>query len=139
LIIVTGSCNNFEPSGKNLPDKSLETVLLANRALLKSVSNANAVLDSIDYYRKITPLNLENGQEDFASRMKELTQYVKTTEARITKIERDLKISRKQTDGYLLMVLALKDEVALRDQELKHLADSASRMKAVFTSASISQ
>jgi hypothetical protein len=69
--------------------------------------------------------------------MKALTQYVKETEAKISRIERDLKITRKETDAYLLMVLALKDEVALRDEELRHLSDSVARSKSILTTVSI--
>jgi hypothetical protein len=138
LIVVLAGCNNLKHSSVDESKESLETVLKANHILLKSMTEVNSTLDSIDYYRKSSALITSDDQPiGLTDRMKALTQYVKETEAKISRIERDLKITRKETDAYLLMVLALKDEVALRDEELRHLSDSVARSKSILTTVSI--
>ncbi len=121
LIVVgflSGCDKEEKPDNSQLLARvdSLETALEASNYTIGLLGEIGTYMDSIDSNRKWIQLNLETGlsQDNYVARMKSINQYVKKAEWMIGELE-------KTRGAYATQVKRLKNEITLRDENIKAL------------------
>jgi chromosome segregation ATPase len=121
LIVVgflSGCDKEEKPDNSQLLARvdSLETALEASNYTIGILGEIGTYMDSIDSNRKWIQLNLETGlsQDNYVARMKSINQYVKKAEWMIGELE-------KTRGAYATQVKRLKNEITLRDENIKAL------------------
>ena len=89
------------------------------------------LLDSIDANRNSLRTNLSEGTsyEEFTTRLKDINEFVKMSEEKISLIQNALKDSKHEASAYLMLVDALKSEVQLRVDEIVKLEEEVGKYK----------
>jgi hypothetical protein len=138
-VLILSGCNSQKQSENSRFDDSVMTLVKANRQLIASIQEANALLDSI-YHFTSDEKNNEEHQESMQliSNLKQLQESVKTQEVKLAKVEKALRVSRNEADAYLLMVLAYQGEVQLRDEVLKIMTDSIEKGNTISSARIVS-
>jgi septal ring factor EnvC (AmiA/AmiB activator) len=134
LSVCAGCTAPENSSTKEVQENNSKALLAERESLIRSIENANSILDSIDEYLKVSPALVENKTDRILIRLSRLNQHIKTTQKNIANLETQLKTSNNQVRGYIMMTDALKSEVEIRDNELLILADSISRYKTIIAS-----
>ena len=124
ISVLLVGCNSEEIARLRTENEALKKELQNHQAFNTVIRHANEILDSIDISRKLLRSELKNGTSqtiEFSERLREIHQYVKLSEAKISNIEKELRSSRNEAFAYLMMVDALKGEVGIRDGEVQQL------------------
>lgn len=143
FILVIGACNKPKRLSQDIiQGDSLRSILVAHKSLVKSVNEANLILDSLDGFMDVSQSpneirSKETEQKSISTRLQKFLRYVKISEARIAKVESALNKSRNEASAYFLMMDALKDEVRIRDEELQVLSDPIARTNTILSAASL--
>lgn len=99
---------------------SLCNQLSAGNHVVSAIVSVNSLLDSIDATRHVMKMNQSDGLEkkDYDKRMIELKDYIKQTEDKIGELEAGLIETNVNSESYLIIIDALKDELKIRNEEL---------------------
>jgi chromosome segregation ATPase len=129
--IIFPGCNSKEVARLQMENDSLRYQLDTRYSVVETMKDIKVLLDSIDVSRKALHVNLYEGTsvQDVASRLTNINQYVKQTEEKIGKIEKDLKSTTGKASAYLMLVDALKDELSIRASEVDELAAQVNNYK----------
>jgi hypothetical protein len=116
-------CNSKEVARLQVENDSLKHQLDTRYAVVETMKEIKLLLDSIDENRNALHVNLYEGTsfQDATLRLSSINQYVKRTEDKIEKIEKDLKSTSGKASAYLMLVDALKDELSIRASEMDDL------------------
>jgi len=122
-ILLLAGCNSKEIARLQSENDSLRSELSARHGMLTSLKDVRGLLDSIDANRNSLRTNLSEGTsyENFASRLKDINEFVKMSEEKINLIQTALKNSKHEASAYLMLVDALKSEVQIRVDEIVKL------------------
>ncbi len=127
LAIFSGllSCNSNSGQLK-LENDSLRHQLNAATKLVETMSTVNTLLDSIDATRHAVRMlsGEKNASTDYSQRMTELKDYVKETEGKIRELEASVAENNVNTDSYMIIIDALKDELKVRNEEIGIIEDN---------------
>jgi chromosome segregation ATPase len=131
LVFVAG-CNSKEVTRLQAENDSLRMELETRYSVVVTMKEIKVLLDSIDESRNALHVNLNEGTtyQDFTSRLTNINQYVKRTEDKIQKIEKDLKSTSGKASAYLMLVDALRDELGTRTTEVDELETQVENYKA---------
>ena len=132
LAITFAGCNTKEIARLQWENDSLRNELDSRHNVLTSLKDVGGLLDSIDRNRNSLRTNLSEGTsyEEFTNRLKDINEFVKMSEEKITLIQNALKNSKHEASAYLMLVDALKSEVQLRVDEIVKLEEEVSKYKA---------
>lgn len=132
LVVVLASCNTKEIVRLQAENDSLRNELASRYNVLTSLKDVRGLLDSIDASRNSLRTNLSEGTsyEEFTTRLKDINEFVKMSEEKISLIQTALKDSKHEASAYLMLVDALKSEVQLRVDEIVTLEQEVSKYKA---------
>jgi len=121
------SCNNFKLEKLQSENDSLRNVLTAGNHVVNTLVSVNTLLDSIDATRHVMRVNQRDagGKVDYDARMVELKDYIKQTENKISELEATMIETNVNSDSYLSIIDALKDELKMRNEELGLIEDNA--------------
>jgi hypothetical protein len=105
---------------------SLRHVLSSSSKLIESMKTVNILLDSIDVTRHSVRLisSEDKTGNDYSNRMTELKDYVKKTEGVIRELEASAAESSVNTETYMTIIDALKDELKIRNEEIGIIEDN---------------
>lgn len=122
VIFLTG-CNTKEVERLRVENDSLRRELQTRYSVVVTMRDIKTLIDSIDISRNALNVNLHEGTtyQDFTDRMKGINDYVIRTENKIDTIEQELKSSKGEAFAYLMLVDALKSELAIRADEVQEL------------------
>jgi chromosome segregation ATPase len=134
LWVLLSACNSkekLENERLRAENDSLRVELQTRYAMVEVMNDVKTLMDSIDANRKVLRTDLHDGTtfEYFTDRLKDINGYVKTTEAKIKAIEKQMKRSSRDASAYLMMVDALKGELAIRVEEVTQLEASVAQFK----------
>jgi hypothetical protein len=106
---------------------SLKLELHSGGRVVENVVSINSLLDSIDATRHTLRMHKTGGTEMHAydERMLELKEYVKQTEDKIEELEGSMAETDVNASSYLAIIEALKDELAIRNEELGLIEENA--------------
>ena len=129
LAITFAGCNTKEIARLQWENDSLRNELDSRHNVLTSLKDVGGLLDSIDRNRNSLRTNLSEGTsyEEFTNRLKDINEFVKMSEEKITLIQNALKNSKHEASAYLMLVDALKSEVQLRVDEIVKLEEEVSK------------
>jgi chromosome segregation ATPase len=131
LIFFMAGCNSKELARLQMENDSLRSELTARYNVLTSLKDVRGLLDSIDASRNSLRSNLSEGTsyEEFSTRLKDINEFVKMSEEKITLIQNALKNSKHEASAYLMLVDALKSEVQIRVEEIVKLEEEVGKFK----------
>src|SRR5262245_21720719 len=121
LVIVAGtamaffSCDTKEKERLQSKIDSLSTELTASQQVAEQLKEVDVLIDSIDLSRKVLRANVEEGTsyDDYAARLKDINQYIKDTQLKISELEKTSKNSKALSSS----LKRLKTDLELRSQE----------------------
>src|SRR6185436_20502970 len=106
---------------------SLKREINSGGQMVDAVVSVNSLLDSIDATRYTLRVHQATGQEAhrYDERMLELKEYVKQTEGKIGELEANMVETNVNSESYLVIISALKDELRMRNEELGLIEDNS--------------
>lgn len=110
---------------------SLKSELLTNQQVAETLNEVGILLDSIDNNRNLLRTDMLEGTsyDRYVSRMEDLQDYVKTTEAKILALEASAKSSKSTSRNYASTIKKLKSELEDRNSELAVLQEQVTRYR----------
>lgn len=110
---------------------SLKTELLANQQVANTLEEVGVLMDSIDANRNLLRTTMLEGTsyDQYLSRMRDLNEYVKSTEDKIKALEASTKSSRSASRNYASTIKKLKAELESRNSELAVLQDQVNKYR----------
>ena len=132
ILVLLAGCNTKEIARLQVENDSLRNELASRYNVLTNLTDVRGLLDSIDANRNSLRTNLSEGTsyEEFTTRLKDINEFVKMSEEKISLIQNALKNSKHEASAYLMLVDALKSEVQLRVDEIVTLEEEVTRFKA---------
>lgn len=131
VIAILAGCNSKEVARLQSENDSLRNELTSRYNVLTSLTDVKVLLDSIDANRNSLRTDLSEGTsyEEFATRLKDINEFVKMSEDKINLIQSALKNSRNEASAYLMLVDALKSEVQIHVDEIAKLSEEVTKYK----------
>lgn len=123
-IILLAACTPKEEIARlQAQNDSLRNELAAAQSTLYTFKDVSSLIDSIDVTRNELRVNMVEGTPyaDYAERLREINNYIKSSEEKIAALEKKLKTSRHESGAYEMMVAALKDELSIARDEITAL------------------
>ena len=129
--IALFSCNIKENARLGSAVDSLTVELEASQRMAKTLQEVGILLDSIDAGRDMIRVSIEQGTtyDDYKSRMEDLNNYVKETEAKIKSLEGDLRQSHNAAAAYASIAKKLKVELQSKSEEIALLNDRVEKYR----------
>ncbi len=102
---------------------SLQNELQVSQQMAQTLQEVGSLMDSIDANRQLLRVNVIEGTtySDYTARMKDLNNYVKETQSRITDLEKSLKKSKANNNAFAATIKKLKADLETRNQEISTL------------------
>ena len=121
------SCDSKEKARLQARVDSLNTELQASQRVEAQMKEVDALIDSIDMSRKVLRANVVEGTsyDNYASRLKDVNQYIKDTQFKIAELEKTAKGAR----GMSASLRRLKADLELRSKEVAALQLEVSKMR----------
>jgi chromosome segregation ATPase len=120
--IMTG-CGGAENTKLQSQVDSLKSELQTSQQLAQTLTDVGVLMDSIDASRQLLRVNMVEGTtyDDYSSRMKDISNYVKSTQAKIDELEKSLKKSKGNANAYAATIKKLKADLEERNKEISSL------------------
>lgn len=108
---------------------SLRSELVTNSKSAEMLQEIGTLIDSIDMNRHVLRIRMLEGTtlQEFTSRMKDINNYVKKTEKRVSFLETRLSSTKTSNSSHTSMVRKLKHDLEIRNQELAALQEQVSK------------
>lgn len=116
---LLSSCNSSELAKLKAENDSLRRQMKTGTQVVNTIVSVNNLLDSIDATRHVMKVSHQEGEaDDYSSRMVDLKNYIQRTEDKITELEAEMVEKDVNSESYLAIIDALKDELRFRNEEL---------------------
>ncbi len=121
---VMASCGGNSEKLQSQVD-SLKTELQTSQQFATTLQEVGVLMDSIDANRQLLRVNMVEGTtyDNYKSRMKDINNYVKDTQSKITDLEQALKKSKGNANTYAATIKKLKADLELKNAEITKLQD----------------
>lgn len=133
LVAVMGACDmrREEMSKLNKQVDSLKVALENNEKISQALQDVGTMIDSIDRNRHLLHTRMIEGTplEDFRSSMRDINNYVKETEKKISALENRLSTATASRRQYALAVQKMKEELQARNSELTALQEKVTEFQ----------
>ena len=130
VLFITACTSEDKVEQLQAQNDSLRQELVTTQNMLFTFKEVGSLIDSIDISRNALRVNIVEGTPyfDYTERLGEINNYVKRSENKIDELEKKLRASKNQSNAYELMVMALKDELAISRDEVVALEAQVSAM-----------
>jgi len=110
---------------------SLKTELQTSQQFATTLQEVGVLMDSIDANRQLLRVNMVEGTtyDNYKSRMKDINNYVKDTENKITDLEKALKKSKGNTNAFSATIKKLKADLETKNAEIASLSEKVEQLK----------
>ena len=121
---VMASCGGNSEKLQSQVD-SLKTELQTSQQFATTLQEVGVLMDSIDVNRQLLRVNMVEGTtyDNYKSRMKDINNYVKDTQSKITDLEKALKKSKGNANTYAATIKKLKADLESKNAEIIKLQD----------------
>lgn len=121
---VMASCGGNSEKLQSQVD-SLKTELQTSQQFATTLQEVGVLMDSIDANRQLLRVNMVEGTtyDNYKSRMKDINNYVKDTQSKITDLEQALKKSKGNANTYAATIKKLKADLESKNAEIIKLQD----------------
>jgi chromosome segregation ATPase len=128
--VMLASCGGNSEKLQSQVD-SLKTELQESQQFATTLQEVGVLMDSIDANRQLLRVNMVEGTtyENYKSRMKDINNYVKDTQNKITDLEKALKKSKGNTNSYLATIKKLKADLEERNKAIATLNEQVDLLK----------
>jgi len=122
LPLLLFQCDSGEKTRMQSKIDSLQMELEINHQMAQTLEEVGTLLDSIDENRQLLRTQIVEGTlyEDYTSRLENINEHIKNTEAKISTLESALKKSKSNNSDYLITIKRLK--VQLKESQEQVLA-----------------
>jgi hypothetical protein len=124
FTLLLFSCNSGEIKRLKSENDSLRNLTKASNSVVSTIVSVNTLLDSIDATRHVMKVNHAEGEGDYSQRMLELKEYIKQTENKIGELEAEMVETNVNSETYLAIINALKDEIHVRNEEMGLISEN---------------
>jgi chromosome segregation ATPase len=116
-------CNVKERNELKAKVDSLKIELNTAQEAAYTLQEVGVMIDSIDANRKLLRSNMVEGApyEDYVSRMKDINDHVKTSQAKLRELEESLRKSNSTSSAYASSIRKLKRDLEKTSRELVEL------------------
>src|ERR1041385_6970743 len=120
MVVALSACNKQKELALQKTIDSLRVEATTGRQMAESLQEIGLMIDSIDSNRHALRTDLVEGTSyaDYTNRMREINVYVAASQAKIDKLENELKKSKGSASSYAALVKKLKKELEAKTQEL---------------------
>jgi len=110
---------------------SLKTELQTSQQFATTLQEVGSLMDSIDANRQLLRVNMVEGTtyDNYKSRMKDINNYVKDTQNKITDLETALKKSKGNSNAFSATIKKLKADLEQRNKEIATLNEQVDQLK----------
>lgn len=110
---------------------SLRTELQTSQQFATTLQEVGVLMDSIDANRQLLRVNMVEGTtyDNYKSRMKDINNYVKDTQNKITDLEKSLKKSKGNANAFAATIKKLKADLETRNAEVAALNEKVEQLK----------
>jgi chromosome segregation ATPase len=110
---------------------SLKNELQTSQQFATTLQEVGSLMDSIDANRQLLRVNMVEGTtfDNYKSRMKDINNYVKDTQDKITDLEKTLKKSKGNNNALAATVKKLKADLEERNKEIATLNEQVDQLK----------
>lgn len=131
LLLILAACGKKEIETLRAENDSLRGELVSKNEMVSVMKTVKDLIDSIDVSRKVLRMDLNEGMspDAVATRLRDINDYVKNTQNHISTVEKQLRATSKQNNGYIMMMDALKSELGIRVQEVASLESAIEEYK----------
>lgn len=116
-------CNTGENARLKSQLDSLQNELQVSQQMAQTLQEVGTLMDSIDANRQLLRVNVIEGTtySDYTSRMKDLNNYVKETEGKISSLEKSLKKSKANANAFSATIKKLRADLDKKNTEITEL------------------
>lgn len=134
LLIVPAffvSCDTREKEALKTQVDSLQTELQKSYQMSQTLGEIGVLLDSIDASRQVLRVNLEQGTpyEEYTDRLKDVNDYIKTTQQKIQGLEQNMRRSSAGARALAKTIKQLKAELAKEGKEIAFLQEQVEKFR----------
>lgn len=135
FVLVAGACMLTGCGGdrEKLQSQvdSLKAELQTSQQFANTLEQVGTLMDSIDANRQLLRMNMVEGTtyDDYTARMKDINNYVKDTQSKITDLEKQLKKSKGNASAYAATVKKLKADLEQKNKEIVALQANVEELK----------
>jgi len=110
---------------------SLRSELTNNQEMANTLEEVGVLMDSIDANRMILRTSMLEGTSyhEYVSRMKDINQHIKKTQAKIAELENAAKTSKSAANNFSASLKKLKAELNSRNEEMIALQSQVDRYR----------
>ncbi|MCA4894556.1 MAG: hypothetical protein ING84_06055 [Cytophagales bacterium] len=110
---------------------SLRTELQTSQQFATTLQEVGVLMDSIDANRQLLRVNMVEGTtyDNYKSRMKDINNYVKDTQNKISELEKSLKKSKGNANAFAATIKKLRADLEERNKEIAALNEQVDLLK----------
>jgi chromosome segregation ATPase len=110
---------------------SLRTELQTSQQFATTLQEVGVLMDSIDANRQLLRVNMIEGTtyDNYKSRMKDINNYVKDTQNKISELEKSLKKSKGNANAFAATIKKLRADLEERNKEIAALNEQVDLLK----------
>ena len=130
LLMVMASCGGNSEK-LQLQVDSLKNELQTSQQFATTLQEVGVLMDSIDANRQLLRVNMVEGTtyDNYKSRMRDINNYVKDTQGKITELEKSLKKSKGNANAYAATIKKLKADLETKNAEIASLNEKVDQLK----------
>lgn len=131
MAIMLMACDSKEKAAMQQELDSLRREAQINYQLAEALTEVGSMLDSIDASRNVLRINMVEGTsyDDFSTRMKEINQYVKSSERKLAEMEQALRKSQGTSSAYANTIKKLRTDLDNKNKEILELQDRVEQFR----------
>ncbi|HYG21091.1 MAG TPA: hypothetical protein VD816_19275 [Ohtaekwangia sp.] len=131
LVALLAACDTKEKEMLRTQVDSLRVELETSQKMAQTLTEVGVLMDSIDRNRQLLRVNMVEGTtyDDYASRMKDINNYVKDTERKIDDLEKTLSSSKANARSYAKTIQKLKADLEAKTREIVGLQEQVEKYR----------
>jgi chromosome segregation ATPase len=128
--MIMASCGGNSEKLQSQVD-SLRTELQTSQQFATTLQEVGVLMDSIDANRQLLRVNMVEGTtyDNYKSRMKDINNYVKDTQNKISDLEKSLKKSKGNANAFAATIKKLRADLEERNKEIAALNEQVDLLK----------
>lgn len=128
--LLMASCGGNSEKLQSQVD-SLKNELQTSQQFATTLQEVGVLMDSIDANRQLLRVNMVEGTtyDNYKSRMRDINNYVKDTQGKITELEKSLKKSKGNANAYAATIKKLKADLETKNAEIASLNEKVEQLK----------
>jgi chromosome segregation ATPase len=128
--LLMASCGGNSEKLQSQVD-SLKNELQTSQQFATTLQEVGVLMDSIDANRQLLRVNMVEGTtyDNYQSRMRDINNYVRDTQGKITELEKSLKKSKGNANAYAATIKKLKADLESKNAEIASLNEKVEQLK----------